>query len=442
MKKIYIDIILYIFEAVIFIYYCNNVFNSKFNKYIKCLSVFTGFTILFFIYQLGLNYINGITIILVSFLLMHYIYDAKFLNALLQSVLYLAFMIAGEYLVIPITNLIFDLNNIDLHNELHSYLFAVIVSKVIHFLCLMLMLIFFKRKKVESIDDNKGFALILTLPLSNIVVLTYIEYISQKIQYNTKTNIIWFVIALFMLFTNFLVFYNRSNILKQSQKINELNVENQKRELDEQYFSIIEKSNNDMKILAHDFKNHLIQINSFDNIEEVNSYIRKIYDDVEKFTHAGISGNKYLDVILSKYFSLCELKGIDFKVDVKTANLIQIDGYDLTALLNNLLDNAVEAAEISNEKSIEFDLLSESNYYDKLVIINSCAQMPYIQDKKLITNKEKNKSSHGFGLKSIKRIIEKYNGDYYWEYNDEDKKFITSILLPKERQAVLTTGIR
>ena len=57
-----------------------------------------------------------------------------------------------------------------------------------------------------------------------------------------------------------------------------------------------------------------------------------------------------LDLIISKYLRLCESKNIAFSVDVKTANLHYIADTDLSALLNNLLDNAVEAAEKSGER--------------------------------------------------------------------------------------------
>ena len=431
MLKTVVDIILYIVGAVIFLFYCNNAFNSTKSKYVKLLFVSLGFLVLYGIYQIGINYINGIAMFVVFFLLMHFVFEASVLSATIQSLLYIAFMIAGEYIVIPVSQYLYNLNGSDYHDNLHSYIFVVVASKLIHLVCLLLMLIVLKRITKNNDDDIKGFALILIIPISNIVFLTFIEYISIKVAFDEEFIIIWSIVALLMLLSNFLVFYNRSYILKQSRRINELNIERQKKELDEQYFSIIEKTNKDMQILAHDFNNHLSYINSIDSPEEIHSYINKISLNVDKFLATGISKNKTLDIIINKYTTLCDLKGIELIYDVKTSNLNQIDDSDLIALLNNLLDNAVEAAENSNKKRIEFVVLADTDFFDKIIITNSCDQKPLSDHRMLITVKD-NKDLHGFGFKSVQKIVKKYRGDYYWEYDEENNTFLTSILIPKQ----------
>ena len=430
MLKTVVDIILYIAGAIIFLFYCNNAFNSTKSKYVKLLFVSLGFLVLYGIYQIGINYINGIAMFIVFFLLMHFVFEASVLSATIQSLLYIAFMIAGEYMVIPVSQYLYNLNGSDYHDNLHSYIFVVVASKLIHLVCLLLMLIVLKRITKNNDDDIKGFALILIIPISNIVFLTFIEYISIKVAFDEEFIIIWSVVALLMLLSNFLVFYNRSYILKQSRRINELNIERQKKELDEQYFSIIEKTNDDMQILAHDFNNHLSYINSIDSVDEIHSYVKKININVDNFLSTGISDNKTLDIILNKYLTLCNLKQIDFIYDVKTSNLSQVDDSKLIALLNNLLDNAVEAAEKSDEKRIELVIKTDTDFFDRIIITNSCDQRPLSNNHILISQKE-NKNLHGYGSKSVQKIVKEYNGNYYWEYDEDKRIFIVSILIAK-----------
>ena len=430
MNKILIDVFLYVFECILFYYYGNNAFNSNMKKSLRFLIVLFGHIVLFFVYQIGINYVNGITIIIVLCLLIRFVYNSNWLTSILHSIFYLATMIAGEYLVYPLANVLFDLKDVDAHNNLHSYLFAVITSKVIHFICIMVMLFFISKNKHEQVKDTKGFALILTVPISNMVILAFIEYISKQLSYDFKANVLWGMIALFMLLTNFLVYYNRNYIIKQAERINELNIENQKKKLDEQYLSIIEKSNDEMKILAHDFQNHLIFVRDLSSAEDKDKYIDKIIPRIDKYSNAGISNNKTLDIIISKYSTLCDINNIGFYVDVKTANLSQVDSFDLVTLLNNLLDNAFESALQSSKKEIQLCICHHSQYFDKLTIANSCENRPAIKDDKLSTWK-KDKKVHGYGLKSVKKIAKKYNADYYWEYNEESKTFLTSIIIPK-----------
>ena len=414
---------------IVFYFYCNNVFNSKYRKPLRLIFTAIGFVLLYGINLFGQMFINVISIIIVSFVIMFFIYNGGIINALLQSVLYVALMAGCEYAVIPIINIIFKFYGVDYHDDYHAYLFAAIFSKMLHFISLIIMMIFFNKNKQNL--SKKGSLLILAVPISNVFILVMLEVISQKTPYNKEMNIVWMVIAGLLLLLTFLVFANRSYIISQAEKLNELDIENQKRKTDEQYFSILQKANDDMRILAHDFKNHLSQINSLTDIEDIHKYIKRIYPEVEVLSATGISKNKTLDLILSKYSSLCLLKDINLKIDVKTANLGQVENVDLTALLNNLLDNAVEAAESSGSRFIEFRLFSDNYYYDRLIIINSCERKPDSKNNEIITHK-KAKEFHGYGLKSVKRIVKKYNADYYWEYDENNKTFLTSILIPKQ----------
>ena len=64
-------------------------------------SLFTlliSFSALFGIYKIGINYLNGIAMLIIYFSLMVFVYRAKYISALIQTVLYIAFMIAGEYI--------------------------------------------------------------------------------------------------------------------------------------------------------------------------------------------------------------------------------------------------------------------------------------------------------------------------------------------------------
>ena len=101
-------------------------------------------------------------------------------------------------------------------------------------------------------------------------------------------------------------------------------------------------------------------------------------------------------------------------------------------MFNNLLDNAVEAASKSAVKFIHLEITNSLNSYHKITVINSSDIEPNVKNKKLITTK-KNKDAHGFGTKSIRKIVRKYKGEMNWEYNNEEKQFKSIILFPEHK---------
>ncbi len=134
-----------------------------------------------------------------------------------------------------------------------------------------------------------------------------------------------------------------------------------------------------------------------------------------------------LDVILNRYKTECELKGIDFNFDVRLNNLSFVSDFDLVAILDNLLDKAIEAAEITKEKSITFET-DNRNSYTVIIISNSCENSPTTDNNRLITTK-KDKNVHGLGLKSVSNTLKKYSGDIDREFLQDKKRFITTVML-------------
>ena len=104
-----------------------------------------------------------------------------------------------------------------------------------------------------------------------------------------------------------------------------------------------------------------------------------------------------------------------------------IEPTDLSTILNNLLDNAVEAAEKSKEKFINVKVSLNEHNTKVLTIINSCDNEPVTKNDKLVTTKE-NSSGHGLGIKSVKRTLKNYNGDFEWFYDKEKKEFKVIVL--------------
>ena len=216
---------------------------------------------------------------------------------------------------------------------------------------------------------------------------------------------------------------------EKDREIKELEKEQQFVELNNSYMQVLEHQNNEMRMMFHDTKNHYNAIANMDSAEKIHSYVDALFDDIQKYQIIKLTDNKMLDLLLSKYKAVCSSKNICFNIEVKTANLDYIDDSDLSILVCNLLDNAVESAEQSAEKSIIFSL-RRVNTFDVLNVINSCDTEPVIKGKIIKTSKE-DKSAHGYGIKIISKYAKKNNAEYEWHYDNEAKKFNSTLIFKR-----------
>ena len=183
-------------------------------------------------------------------------------------------------------------------------------------------------------------------------------------------------------------------------------------------------------MLTHDIKNHLEQISRLSDDDSVQDYVENLYGTLNKYSNIGQSGNKHLDIIISKYNALCNTKNIDIVFNIKTSNLSNIAPVDLSTIFNNLLDNAVEAAEHSEIKTINVDIYSKKAF-EVICICNSCDTPPQQSNHKLLTLK-KNKELHGIGLSSVQKALKKYDGLFEWAYNEEERIFTVTVAIPNK----------
>lgn len=428
MTKIVIDIFMYMFEGLLIFYYSNSLFPLKRSKKVQTASIAFITFALFAVYQLNITYLNAVLFFITNCLLFCFLYQISFKTAAFHSFIFLLVMFASEILVMTISSILYkDFNALE--NNIMVYLFVVIISKLIYFGIMMIILKLFAQKETKD-QHNKYFWLLFIMPLTSIMVLVCFRYIAYQMQLTKVMSILWIISCIGLLFANILVFIIYEYSLKNTKALYELKAIQDREEQDKRYFEIIEQSNKDMRIFSHDIKNHLMQIRNLENIEAVQSYVDSLYPNVEKFSFTGISKNKMLDLIISKYATLCESKNIRFSVDVKTANLAYVRDSDLSTLMNNLLDNAVEAAEQADEGFIQVHIFSKSNIHDGLVIKNSSTVPPKAENGELKTTKH-NKEMHGIGTKSIRKTLKKYNAVYGWKYDDDLKIFETDIVFPK-----------
>ena len=420
----FFQIFAYLTEAIIVYMYISHIYEPKKNKLISFITILVSYLILFFIYKalINIEFVNTIIITLTNIVLIYFCFKSSFKSSIFHGVILCILQIISEFLTAYITSLIYSIsfqNSIDNHFEI-----GVVLSRILYFLFSnFLSKISVKETNVKT--WGKWFALSL-LPLSSIYVIIVMKIITDSIALKSYQNIS------FLLVINIIIYFVYEQAEKNNQKLLELELTNQKNDIDMQYLNLIEKKNETMNVMAHDYKNHMIAISSMSNQAEIKNYIDNMLGEITKYNQIGKTKNKFLDIILSKYMDICNSKGIEFETHILNDNLNFINDFDLSTLFNNILDNAVEAASKSTVKFINLEIVNSLTFHHKITVINSSDIEPTGKNGDLITTK-KNKSIHGFGTKSIRKTIKKYHGEMEWEYDKGLKQFKLVILFPENK---------
>lgn len=426
----FFQIFAYLTEAVIVYMYIQHIYDPKRNKTTSFIAISCSYLVLFFIYKylINVDFVNTILITVTNISIIYLSFKSSFKSSVFHGIILCILQIISEFLTAYITSLVYNIsiqNSVDDHFEI-----GVILSRILYFLLSNL----FSKISVKETSVKtwgKWFALSL-LPLSSIFVIIVMKIITDGITLDSYQNILVIISISFLLVINIIIYLVYEQAEENNQKLLELELTNQKNDIDMQYLNLIEKKNETMNVMAHDYKNHMIAISSMSNQAEIKNYIDNMLGEITKYNQIGKTKNKFLDIILSKYTDICNSKGIKFETYIMTDNLSFINDFDLSTLFNNILDNAVEAAAKSTVKYINLEIVNSLSSYHKITVINSSDIEPTGKNGRLITTKE-NKTIHGFGTKSIRKTIRKYNGEMKWEYDKGLKQFKLVILFPENK---------
>lgn len=427
MQSIPILIFMYFSEWLIVYTYIKEIYEKR-----KKLSM--GFSILFYLLLMIIyKYITNTEILNIFFTLTCNVlciftcFKSTFKSSVFHGVALSVAKYLSEYIAILLMSQLTSTPHNLYKENILIYMVDLIICRLIYFSICRLFLKFSKKEN-PAVKWGK-WALLAILPISSLFIIYAIRMLAKEQNFTQTENIVCVSSLILLLLANIVVYIIYEKSEKSSQKLTELELANQKNEINMQYLQLLEVKNEKMNIMAHDYKNHLSAINDMCDSTDVKNYINNMFNDINKYHRIAKTKNKFLDIILNKYTDMCEAAGILFDVNVSTDNLDFISNYDISSLFNNILDNAYEAALKSKQKNIYLEISRVLGAYHKIIVRNSSDFQPKTHNDKLISTKT-DKESHGFGTKSIQQVVNKYHGELQWDYDDNKKEFKLIILFP------------
>ena len=259
--------------------------------------------------------------------------------------------------------------------------------------------------------------LLITIPcISTIgILLLLTDDIKNICTISSSSLLIRTIVILCILYANFIEFYLFQMVVKHLNATAEMEILRVQMKVQEQYYQKLKEEQTTTKKTRHDMKHQLMAINiliqqrKYQEVEDVLTEILR-ESDMQDSDALFESGNPQLDAILSLKCTQARKAGVQVKSKVMIASGLRLSFLDLCILLGNAMDNAIEACQKLEPEKRLIQLDMGSSY--QAIWINITNEVSETTEKKFDTTvtEKRDRVNHGFGLKSISYIAEKYNG--------------------------------
>lgn len=192
----------------------------------------------------------------------------------------------------------------------------------------------------------------------------------------------------------------------------------------------LQKLHESVRNLKHDMKNHLMVIAHYlneENYDKAKAYTSEILDKLNAVHSYIETGNSLLNHIVNEKLEFARSKGIPVKAEIENLSFEKMGSLDFSALLTNLLDNAIEASEKETSPELCVKIVKRRGY--QAIIIQNRISASVLEKNPSLKSRKKDAKNHGMGISQIKKITKKYNGlsDFY----EEDGFFCACSFIPE-----------
>lgn len=285
------------------------------------------------------------------------------------------------------------------------------IQAIIFLILCSLFRYYYKNQEDYSFKSKYSWLLILiAIGTALIGVLTVNE--------NTPYDYLIALILLFINFLNFYIYNLEQESIKAQHKLKLIETSNYAYQ---NQIKIMNESQQKIRFLRHDFYHHMnkLKLLSEENdIQSIKQYLNEMEDAVVIKKEYSKTGNEDVDSLLNYELSRAAEFGTEIIYDVNLPEKLNISSFDMTIILGNLMDNAIEALRYSEKKLLKVNIQFNKGII-RIDIENS-------YDPKY--RKKSDGREHGIGLLSVENTLQKYHGklDSY-PYPEESKYHTTAI---------------
>lgn len=359
---------------------------------------------------------------------------------------YSGFILLLVYMVVFVLALIYSgSGQPDIYVAMEGHVNEVFCMIRLLILCAVIPVIRKIRTSGVSRQIQKYRTLLLVLgSVLSVLVLEYQKFLEFGFLYSTagipavtsalRNSFLGLITSVVLAAAAGMLFYKNKNIRSENDFLRI------KEELEQKKYEELSAAVEKNRELLHDARNHYLIISEYVKRKEYENLAQYVNDLQGNFVRTNVwvyTGNHVLDLILGQKQMTAKEKGICFELQASPLARLPFTDREICSLFGNLLDNAIEACErvmqstgntsensitVNREKMPEIRVkIEQQNQMLFVKILNSTDGLPERKERGFLTRKG-DPSLHGYGLKSVERIVADYDGVITY---DADGKFFT-----------------
>lgn len=229
-----------------------------------------------------------------------------------------------------------------------------------------------------------------------------------------------FIATILLILSNIFIFYILNKQTKIELTKQRVSFVGDQLKIQQEHYNELYQSQVETRRLWHDMNNHLTTISGYLQMDKMNKakyYISKLTGDLYKVINVVNTGFPAIDAIIKSKQHRAKIANADIIYNFYMISDLLVDEADIAIIIAIGLDNAIEAVEKVKDGCIPINLkVTSSDQQVDILIRNNTDTSVDINN--LVTTKN-DKLNHGFGLNSIKAIVNKYGGqtEIFYQFN-------------------------
>jgi sensor histidine kinase YesM len=280
------------------------------------------------------------------------------------------------------------------------------IQALLLLICVMVINhISYPKDEKEIAFGKKQTLLLIVIPTMSVTILSVLMI-------GNLENTLSLLVCCCTLIINISVFYLYNVLLENYINLRDNDIYKQQTYAYQNQLDVIMESQNRIRALRHDMKNHILALQVLvqkNEMEEADNYLQSMQSFMANPQEYVATGNDNVDSLLN--YKIQKAKDVlnIVETNIRIPENLNLHSFDLNVVLGNLLDNAIRACLQTEEKKLKITMKLDKGVLF-LNICNSCLEIIKGKRNMLETTKY-DKINHGIGLKNVQRIVEKYHGD-------------------------------
>lgn len=344
-------------------------------------------------------------------------WEALYLASAAYAAQHIAYNVAGILPVLvwngqaQLSSAILDISTLLLYLAVYGLIYCTFAQRI--------------RKDGAAEVNNHFLTVFIVIMLVLVVVLNYC-----KMFFGVMDDTFTYVLTgLYSIIGCIFALFIQAGLYRQSQLAQKLEITEQLLHNKQEQYRVSEETIECINLKCHDLKHQISLLrhqvpdqSSKDALKEIEAAVL-IYDSVVK------TGNDALDVILTEKSLICEKNQIVLTCMVDGSGFAAFQTIDLYSIFGNILDNAIESVVPLSDPERRVIGLTVTNSGNMLLIhTENYFDHPITMENGLPVTTKEDVRFHGFGMKSVQLLVQRYGGTLSVETDDDI--FNLNIMIP------------